>query len=188
MLSINAEVGKLRELAGWTEKAGTAFQGDVSVPALDQLEHLLDKWICDLNAHAAELEGVLSSLGHCTQVTEFYIGSDDDGSDTGGDQTAELLVEAEPYDLHLFEYGDLVCLEHDVEVPDGRSFHKGCQGRVCAVYHYDEMPLVEVQFFGQRKAYAMSDSDLRVLQKATKPPAVQVVRGNKQHLSSHCST
>ena len=47
-------------------------------------------------------------------------------------------------------------LEYGVEALDGRMFLERAQGWVCAVYNYDKMPLIEVQFAHQHRSFPVS--------------------------------
>ena len=77
--------------------------------------------------------------------------------------------------MQELEYGDLVCLVRDVEALDGRMFLEGAQGWVCAVYNYDEMPLIEVQFPYQHRSFPVSNEDVRLLEKSTQSAGLQII-------------
>ena len=88
------------------------------------------------------------------------------GSNEGGHATSMMQE---------LEYGDLVCLVRDVEALDGRMFLEGTQGWVCAVYNYDEMPLMEVHFPYQQRSFPVNDEDVRLLERSTQAAALQII-------------
>ena len=149
---------------------GMSADPDASSPCMTQgfgqLVSLLDKWTKTVSKDADELREVLMSVwsrGRSSLIQDYYIGSSEDDSDEHGDRERGL------------DFEDLVCLECDFETHDDRLIQQGTVGTVRAVHRYDELPLVEVQFPGELRCHAISEIDLRLVEKAERPAGLQII-------------
>ena len=166
LMAITDETSRLKGMDGRAMANDKVFTLLAHVPQeVDRLGQILDGWTDGLLEAANDLESrLLLWLSPDRELRHFYIGSSDDEiGDAGGESSRHDAVSAFPFD---FDYEDLVCLTDDFVTSDDRVIRQGTLGRVRAVYRYDEMPMIEVQFPGEFICHGVSDHDLRLVEKA----------------------
>ena len=171
LMAIRDDTSKLKDIVERATADDTAFNLFALVPQhVDGLGQILDSWTAGLLAAADDLErGLLLWRSPDRELCRFYIGSSDDElGDAGGTQNEQSQIDE-------LDYGDLVCLETDIETFSGCSFRRGSVGTVHAVHHCDELGWVEVLFVGALRCHGVSESSLRLLERASPLAGLQIV-------------